>query len=392
MEGSQIRDFNMSDHPKYRIHILGCAHIPTRYEYSSCAFTSKVLKLCKMMKALGHHVTFYGVESSEAECDEFVQVSSLEVLKRTYGEYDWKNSFYKQFWADEAHRVFNNNCIDEINKRKQDGDFLFLTMGVDNQIVYEAVKMPLTIEPGVGYYGICTKHKVFESYAWMHYLYGRSGVGNEGNFFDCVIPNFFDPKDFEFREKKEDYYLYLGRIIRKKGVELARQVCKEIGAKLVIAGQRGDEEVDISGAEFFGHADIEQRKELLAGAKAVFVPTQYIEPFGGVAVEAMMSGTPVITTDWGAFTETNIDGVTGYHVRTFGEAVWAAQHAGDLDPKKIRQWAVENYSMERVKWLYQAYLEQVYAVFEHGEAAWYVKSDRGLSKYERYTKFYADSH
>jgi glycosyltransferase involved in cell wall biosynthesis len=92
--------------------------------------------------------------------------------------------------------------------------------------------------------------------------------------------------------------------------------------------------------EYLGPVGLE-RAELYQNAKAVFVPTTYVEPYGTVNVEAQMCGTPVITTDWGAFTETVIDGVTGYRCRTFGEFVQASIDAPKLDRNVIRQRALE---------------------------------------------------
>jgi hypothetical protein len=46
------------------------------------------------------------------------------------------------------------------------------------------------------------------------------------------------------------------------------------------------------GVEHVGFATGQKRADLFGNAKAVFVPTTYIEPFGAVAIEAQMAGTP----------------------------------------------------------------------------------------------------
>ena len=73
--------------PKFRFHLLGLAHLPTHWEYSLCAYTQKVIKLARMLKALEHQVIFYGGEGSEVECDEFVQVVTATDRLTCYGDY-----------------------------------------------------------------------------------------------------------------------------------------------------------------------------------------------------------------------------------------------------------------------------------------------------------------
>jgi glycosyltransferase involved in cell wall biosynthesis len=103
------------------------------------------------------------------------------------------------------------------------------------------------------------------------------------------------------------------------------------------------------------------RAHLMAGAKAVFVPTLYVEPFGNVHVEAMVCGTPVITTDWGVFSETVQHGVTGFRCRTHDEFLAAARRAPQLDRKGIRDYAISRFSLETVGQLYEAYFERLNA-------------------------------
>jgi len=143
-------------------------------------------------------------------------------------------------------------------------------------------------------------------------------------WYDAVIPNYFDLGDFEYRADKEDYFLYLGRVGPGKGVHIAMQIVEAIGGKLIVAGPGRLEEMgtrtDRPVSEYVEHvgvADVETRKKLMAKAKAMILPSTFVEPFCGVQVEAMLSGTPIITTDWGAFAEYNIHGVTGYRCRTF---------------------------------------------------------------------------
>lgn len=334
---------------------------------------------------LGHEVIFYGVEGSEVECDEFVQVSPQQVLTQVYGKYDWHKQQFKYDSNDYAHKVFNRKAIAEITLRQQPRDFLLVTMGLHHKPIADAVPEMIVVEAGVGYEGIFANYRVFESYAWMHYLYGKYNVA-DGGFTDCVIPNYFDESEFEFRDHKENYFLYLGRVIKRKGITIAIEAAKAAGMKLKVAGQLSTNEadkVDMEGVEFVGFADHEKRRELMAGARALFVPTYYIEPFGGVVVEANLSGTPVITTDWGAFSETVAHGVNGYRARTLGEFIWAMKNVDKLDPKKIRQYALDNYSLERCAAQYQAYFEQLSMLWDKG---WYDTSEE-LTKHNRYAKF-----
>ena len=362
---------------QYRFHLLGLVHLPVSERYMGCAFTQKIVKMSKMLLNLGHEVFLYGCEGSDAPCTEFIQTHTLSDVRKEWGDgdnrfeigYDWKKWGFRHDFntkRTETTAKFNGAAIQAILKRKKDDDFLLLMQGSYQRPVADMTGLHLTVEPGIGYRGSYAGFRAFESAYLMNFTFGSAHPHKsiDGAYYWRVIPNYFDAKDFQFQEKKEDYYFFIGRMIQRKGVMTAVKATAAIGAKLILAGQESNEirVKDLpSHCEFIGYVEPEKRSELMGKARGVFVPTVYLEAFGGVNVEAQLCGTPVITTDFGVFPETVVHAQTGYRCSTLNDFVKAAIDVERLQPLTIRAHA-ERYLMSTVQWEFQKYWDDLYNV------------------------------
>lgn len=343
----------------FRFHILGIPHAASNKQWLCCAYTQKVINLCAMLKARGHHVIHCGNAASQVDCAEHVTVTDKSDLgmPSAYMKWDVASPIYGKFYA---------NAIAAIGARKQPRDFLLCMWGTGHKPVADAHPDLIHVEPGIGYAGgHFAPFKVFESYAMLHAYYGTRAVStaNQIGWYDVVIPNFFNPADFTFEPNKDDYLLFLGRVYEGKGVHVAQQIARETGRRLVIAGPSDEPLASHDNVEYVGIVDVEQRRGLLAKAYAVIAPSMFIEPFCGVNTEAHFSGTPTITSDWGAFAENNLHGVTGYRCRTFEQFCWAARHADRIDPYACRAWAEGNFTVDRIADMYEEYFGSVMDIY-----------------------------
>lgn len=335
-----------------KLHLIGFPH--TRVgddDFITCAYTAKIAKFSKMD---WDDLIVYATEGSNVGSAELVPCLSEDQRVAIFGKNDPRKP--PEWPTDEQWSGFCSRAALEVANRSNPGDLLLLSGGWSQHAVSEANPELIACEPGVGYEGIFTNFVAFESYAWQHFIYGKRNL--DGRWFDRVIPNYFDVDEFPvMNQGGGNYLLYTGRVVQRKGLQAAMDIATACKMPLKVAGpgptkwRKGKfieaPEVTIRGnVEYLGTLGFKDRNEAMAGARAVLAPTVYVEPFGGVAVEAMLSGTPVVATDWGAFTETVHK---DFRFRTLQEAVDRVELAGNVSHYAIREEAIRKYALQNVK-------------------------------------------
>ena len=109
------------------------------------------------------------------------------------------------------------------------------------------------------------------------------------------------------------YYLYVGRLVKYKKVDLLVDTFNQLKLPLVIVGV-GSEFNSLklkanSNIKFLGQVTDKELVKVYQGAKAFLMPQE--EDFGITAVEAQSYGVPVIAYKQGGALDTVIDGKTG---------------------------------------------------------------------------------
>ena len=192
---------------------------------------------------------------------------------------------------------------------------------------------------------------------------------------DQVIYNGIDTNLYAFKEKKDNYLLWIGRLgkaknddgtfMDAKGVRWAIKLAQKTGERLLLSGNVEDKtffETDVKPhlnekIQWVGEISSEQplSKEAVVSymqnAKAFLMTINWFEPFGLVIAEALSCGTPVIGFDRGAIKEIIADGKTGFVVAPedgIEGLKKALKKIETINPAECRKHVEEHFSIERM--------------------------------------------
>ncbi len=168
---------------------------------------------------------------------------------------------------------------------------------------------------------------------------------------------------------RQSHCLVLGRICPEKGTHLAIAAAKRAGVPLLVAGSvfpyadheryfREEVEPHLDcDRRFIGALDLKAKREALASARCLLVPSVVPETSSLVAMESLACGTPVIAFPNGALPEIVEHGRTGFLVHDLREMASAIRAVAEIDRSRCRAAAEARFSLERTAAAYLARYE-----------------------------------
>ena len=350
------------------LHVLAPFHSRILLGNSQCAFAALVLRFAKMMRAQGFRVVEYHAGShSESEADEHVSVTDTETWERFWKTTEGRGASPGNL--DPGALVHFNNLLVLLQRRVGLGDIVCHTYGDAYQwFVNNGLPVQLRhVETQIGYdrppFGA---DRIFPSEAWRHHHFGKYSHTAEVMSRSEAIPHYFDESDWTINlhdtpQKEPRYIAYCGRLTKSKhGIlpELVRRLPEE---RFKIAGT-GDTALfeGLPNVELMGAVKGRDRDAFLGGATCLVCPTEFVEPFGAVAIEAAFCGTPTVGPNYGAYVETLGDFELGVRARSRNWRDWfgAIRIAQSLSRLKVAELARKRYNLSVIGQAYSRFFHK----------------------------------
>ena len=124
----------------------------------------------------------------------------------------------------------------------------------------------------------------------------------------------YSEKEAKAELSKNDYYIYVGRLSKEKGIEIFCDAISSSNQKGIVVGD-GDErkrlEQKYKNIKFVGWKDKKEVKEYLKNAKALILPSLWYEGAPLTPLEAISVGVPCLISDYCSAREYIIDKKNG---------------------------------------------------------------------------------
>lgn len=183
----------------------------------------------------------------------------------------------------------------------------------------------------------------------------------------CFIWNGVGIDDFVYREKKDDFFLWMAGTDwgEQKGLFSSISIAKKLGLKLKIVGG-GKNQLIIDEIkrncnqkiEFLGFMNGKEKVELLSNARALLMIGNILDACPLSVIEAWASGTPIIARNIGVYPEI-VKNDVGFVCSTDTDIVRALVNVGKINPQDCRKYFLENFTSEIVANKYIKVYEQV---------------------------------
>ena len=295
-----------------RLHLIGLFHTIPKQEYSHCAFTGRVMRFGKMMLPFGYEVIEYSNEGSETQATEHVTILKTDEFNELKKKMNFSPPHGEASTDSEIYHAFCAKLNTELASRIQPNDIVCHPFGHAHAYFGQMFPNAFHVEIGIGYPNCFFDLRVYETYQWWAWHQGKEQ--KPGGSYQWVCPMGYDIDDWEVKKRHGDYLLYFGRIVECKGLQTVKEIARHVDMPVIICGS-GDPApfLDESIPNLIYRPPVTglDRSELLGNAYAMLMPTVYTEPFGGAGVEGMLCGTPLLASDFGAFSETIEHGFNG---------------------------------------------------------------------------------
>lgn len=321
-----------------------------------------------MLQMQGYEVIEYSNEGSVANATKHIPILTESEFDALYSRRK-ETDFYGNdaTIGSEGHQLFEKKLIPLLKDNLEKEDIICHPFGHAHQLLMDLFPSHQHVETGIGYPTLMpNSFRIFESYTWMHYHQGKEN--RNGKNYEWVVPNYYDLDDWKPRYEAGNYLAFLGRITSLKGLDIIKAIADHSPWPIVLHGQGDPTPWAHPNIEYRGPISGPARSDFLRNARALLAPSVFTEPFCGMAVEAMLCGTPVVSVDYGAMTETVIEGVSGYRCHTLQDWLDGIEKAGDLDRRVIADIARGKWSLESCGQRYDKIFQQLNDLYRAG---WY---------------------